>query len=247
MTQTQGYIHSFESFGTVDGPGIRYVVFLQGCLLKCKYCHNRDTWDKNNYQIIETPEETFNKIIKYKNFIKRGGVTLSGGEPLLQSDYCLELFKLLKNENIHTAVDTSGFVFNKKIEEVLNYTDLVLLDIKSIDREKYIYLTSQELPPTLNFLNFLKKIHKNTWIRHVVIPTITYNVEDLKNLAIFLLNYTDIIDRIELLPYHTMGKNKWEKLHIEYELENIEPLSLKELNDAKEIVREIYKIPNIII
>ncbi|HSQ98189.1 MAG TPA: pyruvate formate-lyase-activating protein [Rickettsiales bacterium] len=231
----KGYISAVETFGTVDGPGVRYVLFLQGCPLRCKYCHNRDMWNYTDFKKSETPQETVLDVLKYKNYIKNGGITLSGGEPLLQLDYCLELFKLLKSEGIHTALDTSGYVFNDKVKEILNYTDLVLLDIKSINPKVYKELTSVELENTLLFLDYLKEIGKKVWIRHVVVPTITFNEKDLEELAEYLTNYKDIIEKVELLPYHTMGIIKWEKLGEYYPLKNLSPLSKEELSVAKNI------------
>lgn len=233
-----GNISSIETFGTVDGPGVRYVIFLQGCNLCCKYCHNRDTWDAKNIKIQKTPQEIFDDIIKYKNFIRKGGVTISGGEPMLQPEFCLELFRLLKKHNFHTALDTSGFIFNEKTKEILNYTDLVLLDIKSINSNIYEKLTSGKLQTTLDFLNYLKSINKPVWIRHVIIPTITDNDDDLRALAKYLENYRDIIKNVELLPYHTMGVVKWENMGIKYPLDGIEPLSKERLNNAKSIFKE---------
>lgn len=233
-----GYISAVETFGTVDGPGVRYVIFLQGCVLQCKYCHNRDTWDSKNFKKVETPEETLANILKCKSFIKNGGVTLSGGEPLLQAEYCLELFKLLKKEGLHTALDTSGYVFDEKVKEVLQYTDLVLLDIKSINSKVYKELTCVDLKNTLVFLDYLKDIGKKVWIRHVVVPKVTYNEKDLNDLAKYLTNYKDIIEKVELLPYHTMGIIKWEKLNKEYPLKNVNPLTKEELDIAKNIFKK---------
>lgn len=235
---TLGYINSIETFGTVDGPGIRYIIFLQGCLLRCKYCHNRDSWEKEDFKKIETVEESFQNILKYKNYIKTGGVTLSGGEPLFQTQYCLELFKLLKNENIPTALDTSGFIFNDEVKKVLEYTDLVLLDIKSINPITYKELTCVDLDNTLKFLDYLKLKDKKVWIRHVIVPTITDNDIDLENLANFLFNYKSIVEKIELLPYHTMGIIKWEKLNKDYPLKGIESLSKERLDNAKNIFKK---------
>lgn len=235
---TVGYINNIETFGTVDGPGIRYVIFLQGCLLKCKYCHNRDTWENDRYRKSETPEETFQNILKYKNYIRNGGVTVSGGEPLIQAEYCLELFVMLKNNNIHTALDTSGAILNKRVKELLKYTDLVLLDIKSIDSKKYRELTCGNLSDTLLFLEYLKSIDKKVWIRHVIVPTITDDDADLEKLANFLTGYKNIIEKIELLPYHTMGVVKWENMGMEYPLKGIEPLSLERLNSARNIFKK---------
>lgn len=237
---TIGYINTIETFGTVDGPGVRYVLFLQGCGLQCKYCHNRDTWDTKAYKISKTHEEVYEDIKKYYNFIKKGGVTISGGEPLLQTEFCIDLFKLLKQDNIHTALDTAGVILNDKVKELLNYTDLVLLDIKSINPVRYKDLTGGNLDNTLKFLNYLKSINKKVWIRHVIVPTITDNDAELEQLAKFLVDYKDIIDKIELLPYHTMGIVKWEKLGKEYPLKDLKALSKERLLNAKNIFYKYF-------
>lgn len=237
---TIGYINTIETFGTVDGPGVRYVLFLQGCGLQCKYCHNRDTWDAKAYKISKTHEEVYEDIKKYYNFIKKGGVTISGGEPLLQTEFCIDLFKLLKQDNIHTALDSAGVILNDKVKELLNYTDLVLLDIKSINPVRYKDLTGGNLDDTLKFLNYLKSINKKVWIRHVIVPTITDNDTELEQLVKFLVDYKDIIDKIELLPYHTMGIVKWEKLGKEYPLKDLKALSKERLLNAKNIFYKYF-------
>ncbi|MFV0468702.1 MAG: pyruvate formate-lyase-activating protein, partial [Dysgonomonas sp.] len=165
----EGRIHSLESFGTKDGPGIRFVIFMQGCPLRCLYCHNPDTWSTNYPKITMSPEEVFEEIKKVKNFIKKGGITISGGEPLLQPDFILQLFKLCKEENLHTDIDTSGYVMNEKVKEVLAYTDLILLDIKHIEPHKYKILTGKALEPTLKFMEYLSQIEKKTWLRYVLV------------------------------------------------------------------------------
>ena len=219
-----GNIHSYESMGTVDGPGIRFVVFLQGCPLRCKFCHNPDTWDIKEKKIQESPEETLKKLKRYKNYFgKKGGVTVTGGEPLVQSEYVLELFKLCKQEGIHTALDTSGYIFNEKVKEVLKYTDLVLLDIKAIDKEIYRDLTRVELDNTLKFLNYLQEIKKSVWVRHVVVPTITDNDELLEETAKFISKFENV-EMVEILPYHTLGVFKYQELGLEYPLKDIEDL-----------------------
>jgi pyruvate formate lyase activating enzyme len=233
-----GYINSIETLGTVDGPGIRYIIFLQGCPLRCKYCHNRNTWEKENFTRTETVEQSFFNIIKYKSYIKNGGVTISGGEPLLQAEYCLGLFKLLKGEGIHTAIDTSGFIFNDEVKKVLEYTDLVLLDVKSIVPETYKELTSVPLDNTLKFLDYLKEINKKVWIRHVLVPTITDKDEDIDKLAKYLANYKGVIERVDLLPYSTIGVSKWDEMDLCYPLKGIKPLSKERLENAKEIFRK---------
>lgn len=238
-----GNIHSYESMGTVDGPGIRFVVFLQGCPLRCKYCHNPDTWNIGEKKIQESAEDTLKKIKRYKNYFgKKGGVTVTGGEPLVQSDYILELFKLCKQEGIHTALDTSGYIFNEKVKEILEYTDLVLLDIKALDKEIYKDLTRVELDNTLKFLNYLQEIKKVVWIRHVVVPNITDDNKLLEETAKFLSKF-DNIELVEILPYHTLGVFKYKELGIEYPLEGVEDLSY----ERKLEVMEIFKKYNLFV
>lgn len=237
-----GNIHSYESMGTVDGPGIRFVVFLQGCPLRCKYCHNPDTWNIGEKKIQESAEETLKKIKRYKNYFgKKGGVTVTGGEPLTQSDYVLELFKLCKKEGIHTALDTSGYIFNEKIKEVLEYTDLVLLDIKALDKEIYKELTSVGIDNTLRFFEYLKEIKKPTWIRHVVVPTITDDNELLEKIAQYIAKFNNV-EMVEILPYHTLGVFKYKELGIEYPLKNIEDLSYERKLEIMEIFKK-YNLP----
>lgn len=233
-----GNIHSFESLGTVDGPGIRFVVFLQGCPLRCKFCHNPDTWDVKEKKIEESAREVFLKAKKYKKYFgKKGGITVTGGEPLVQSEFVLELFKLCKEEGISTALDTSGYIFNEKVKEVLEYTDLVLLDIKCIDEKIYKELTGVELSNTLHFANYLKEIKKPTWIRHVVVPTITDDDALIKKTASFISTTLDNVELVEILPYHTLGTFKYKELGLKYPLEGVEELSLER---KKEII-DIFK------
>lgn len=237
--EIKGNIHSLESFGTVDGPGIRFVTFLQGCPLRCKFCHNPDTWDFSKKQKEYTPEELYNEMLKYKRFFgANGGVTVTGGEPLVQREFVKEYFKLCKQDNIHTTVDTSGYIFDEKVKEVLEYTDLVLLDIKCIDKNVYKDLTKVELENTLKFLDYLKAIKKDVWIRHVVVPTITDNNELLEKLADYLIPYKEIIKKVELLPYHTLGKFKYDELGMEYPLKDVEPLEKERLEEVKNIFIE---------
>ncbi|RUA08675.1 MAG: pyruvate formate lyase-activating protein, partial [Fusobacteria bacterium] len=188
-----GKIHSFESCGTVDGPGIRFIVFTQGCPLRCKYCHNPDTWKLEDAKYERDVEFTINEIKKYKPFFRNGGgLTITGGEPFLQMDYIEALFKRAKEEGIHTAVDTSGYIFNDRVKEVLKYVDLVLLDIKSMDPLLYKDLTGVELENTLKFARYLNKIDKPVWLRHVVVPGITDKKENLEKLSDFISNMTNI-------------------------------------------------------
>ena len=229
-------IHSFESFGTVDGPGIRYVIFLQGCHLKCKYCHNRDTWDMNG-GFYSSLDEIMNKIDNYKNYITpNGGVTVTGGEPLLQVHFLIDLFKRLKEKNIHTCIDTSGMVdITDDIKLLLSYTDLVLLDIKHIDPAKCKELVGFSNEKEINFAKYLSENGIDMWIRQVLIPGYTDDENDLKKLRNFI-NCLDTVKKVELLPYHDMGKYKWKKLGFNYELENIKAPTNDEIKKAKEIL-----------
>lgn len=230
-----GKIHSKESFGTVDGPGIRYVLFLQGCPLRCKFCHNPDTWEFGSGKFQETPEETVREIKKYRNFFRNGGgVTITGGDPLMQPDFIREVYKLCKKEGIHTALDTSGCLFNEKAKEVLEYVDLVLLDIKSIDPDVYKDLTKFDQEPTLKFAEYLKEKNIKTWIRHVIVPGITDNDENLAKLADYVKTLPNV-ELVELLPYHTLGEFKYDELNIEYPLKGVEALSKERLENAREI------------
>lgn len=234
-----GRIHSFESLGTVDGPGIRFVVFMQGCPLKCKYCHNRDTWDfagGTEYSV----DQVFDKIIRAKPFFhhsKNGGVTISGGEPLAQVEFVLELFQKLKENNIHTALDTAGsYKITPEIEMLLSYTDLVILDVKHIINEKCIELTGLSNENELNFAKYLSEKHIPVWIRQVLVPGITNDENDLIKLREFLDTLTNV-QKIEVLPYHDLGKFKWEELGLEYPLKDIPSPSQEEIDIAKKILR----------
>lgn len=222
-------IHSVETAGTLDGPGVRYVLFLSGCPLRCKYCHNPDTWSVN-LKKFKTADEVLGDILKYKAFFKysRGGVTASGGEPSLHQDFLIELFEKLKAEGINTAIDTCGYVhLTPTLEKLMMLTDLVLLDIKHLDPLFHQNLTGKSNDLVLGFLNYLKRINKPTWIRVVVLDSYTDNISYIKYLAKFLKKYS-IVKRVELLPYHDMGKKKWEALGLKYQLENAKPPS-KEL------------------
>lgn len=229
-------IHSIESFGTVDGPGIRFIIFLQGCHLRCKYCHNRDAWDINGGE-FKTLTEIYEKILRYKEYIcPDGGVTVSGGEPLLQYEFLIELFKKLKKENIHTCIDTSGMVsINNKIKELIDLTDLFLLDIKHIDPEKCKDLVGFSNEKELDFARYLSYNNKHMWIRQVLIPGITDEESDLKKLKEFLKTLKTV-DRVELLPYHSMGKYKWEKLGYKYELNEVPDATENDIEKAKKII-----------
>ncbi len=237
MEQIKGRIHSFESFGTVDGPGIRYVVFMQGCPLKCKFCHNRDTWEINAGEEYSV-KEVVDKILRAKPFIdeSNGGVTISGGEPLLQADFLIELFKKLKENNIHTAIDTAGsLALNNTIKELLKYTDLVLLDIKHIDEKKCIDLTGLSNKNELDLAKYLSSINKPMWIRQVLVPGITDDKFDLIKTREFI-NDLKTVEKVEVLPYHNLGKQKWIELGLEYPLENTPIPTREQVKQAEEIL-----------
>ena len=238
MENTEYYakVHSIESFGTVDGPGIRFVLFLQGCHLECKYCHNRDTWDING-GTYSSLDDIFKKIKKYKNYIMpNGGVTVTGGEPLLQVKFLIELFKKLKEENIHTCIDTSGIVsINENIKEVLKYTDLVLLDIKHIDPIKCKELVGKSNKLELEFAKYLSDNNIPMWIRQVLIPGYTDDENDLKKLKSFI-DSLKTVEKVEVLPYHKMGEYKWKSLGLEYPLKNVREPNESEIEKAKKIL-----------
>ena len=236
-----GRIHSFESFGTVDGPGIRYVIFLQGCPLRCKYCHNPDTWSFGGKEYdVET---VCAQALRYRNYFgEKGGVTVTGGEPLLQIDFVIELFKRLKAEGVHTCIDTSGYMFNpenaesvRKHEELLKVTDLFLLDIKHIDDACHTALTGKSNKNTLAFAKFLSERNKPVWIRHVLVPEHTDDDDALRTLRKFIDGLTNV-EKIEVLPYHTMGVVKYENLGYEYPLQGLESPTKERVKNAKEIL-----------
>lgn len=246
----KGYIHSIETFGTVDGPGIRLVVFMQGCPMRCKYCHNPDTWEIVNDHTKNTsldvtilePEDIINKYLRNKEFYASGGITVSGGEALLQIDFVKELFELAKKNDIHTCLDTSGICFNQNdsnsittYNELMSYTDLILLDVKHINNEKHKELTSHSNDNVLAFLQYLDKLNKPVWIRHVLVPQTTDNTTDLEQLGKALSKYK-CIKKIEVLPYHTLGKVKYENLGIEYPLIGIPEATKESANIAYEII-----------
>ncbi|WP_298646412.1 pyruvate formate-lyase-activating protein [uncultured Proteiniphilum sp.] len=232
-----GRIHSLESFGTVDGPGIRFVVFLQGCPLRCLYCHNPDTWDpKQTGKYLLSPEELLAEVLRYKSFIAKGGVTVTGGEPLLQPEFLLEFFSLCKENSIHTALDTSGAISSQAVYKVLDVVDLVLLDVKSIDADQHKKLTGVRIDNTLHCLNYLEEKNIPVWIRHVIVPGWTDDDLLLEKTADYLAPYR-CIEKVELLPYHNMGVRKYEQLGMEYRLENTPPLSKERLENARNIFR----------
>lgn len=233
-----GNIHSIETFGTVDGPGIRYIIFTQGCLLRCQFCHNADTWEIGTGKQMSV-SDIMNDLESYLPFIKAsgGGITVSGGEPLLQIPFLTTLFKECKKRGIHTTIDSSGgcysnaTVFQEQLKELLNYTDLVLLDLKHIDKQKHKKLTGLTNDHILAFARFLSERKIPVWIRHVLVPTITDDEQDLKNLGAFISSL-DNVEKIEVLPYHKLGVYKWEALGFEYPLNDIEPPNEEEVETA---------------
>jgi pyruvate formate lyase activating enzyme len=232
----KGNIHSIETMGLVDGPGIRVVVFFQGCALRCKFCHNPDTWACTGGEEY-TPEELVKKIERFKTYFASsgGGVTFSGGEPLRQPEFLLEVLKLCKNKGIHTCIDTSGYGFGD-YDEILKYTDLVLFDIKHYTREGYKNITLMEIDESLNFLEAMKRNNTKMWIRHVVVPGLTDEETHLRSLKEFI-NTIPNIEKVELLPYHMLGVNKYEGLGIKYPLEGIKAMD-KEL--TKKYQKDIF-------
>lgn len=237
-----GRIHSFESFGTVDGPGIRFVIFLQGCPLRCQYCHNPDTWGAGGTEY--TVEEVIDRALRYKNYFgDKGGVTVTGGEPLVQIDFVIELFKQLKEKGVHTCVDTSGITFNpdselsvEKHKKLLEVADLFLLDIKHIDDDACKKLTGQSNKNTLAFAKFLSEQQKPIWIRQVLVPEITDGEETLKATRAFIEGL-NTVEKIEVLPYHSMGEVKYQKLGMEYPLKGVESPSKESVVNARKILR----------
>lgn len=236
-----GKVHSIETFGAVDGPGIRFVIFLKGCAMRCKYCHNPDTWCN---QIGETysSEQLINKALKYKTYWKKdGGITVSGGDPLLQIDFLIELFTLAKKHNINTCIDTSGQPFqnNKeyldKLDRLLEVTDLFLLDIKEMNNEKHKWLTSKSNENILEFAKYLDSHNKKMWIRHVLVPTITDDEKDLIALKEFVQSLKNV-DKFEILPYHSFGVFKYKELNLPYELLDIKEPTDEEIKRAKTIL-----------
>lgn len=242
----KGYIHSTESFGTVDGPGIRFVVFMQGCPLRCLYCHNPDTWDKDKGREV-TADELLTEYNKNREFYKRGGITVTGGEPLLQLDFVTELFRKAKEQGIHTCLDTSGITFNKEngsvkegFDELIKYTDLVMLDIKHIDSEKHRALTGSKNKNVLDFAEYLSEKGISLWVRHVVVKGHTDEKDDLKRLGRYLA-HLKTLKALDVLPYHTMGVNKYKELGLSYPLEGVEALSQQEAVKAKSYIMEGYR------
>ncbi len=236
MINKNGNIHSIETFGTVDGPGIRFVVFMQGCPMRCLYCHNPDTWEYTDNKEMSAIE-ILKQYDGIKEFLKNGGITVTGGEPLVQIDFVIELFKAAKEKNIHTALDTSGILFDRsdKYNELIKYTDLVLLDIKHINNEEHIKLTRHSNKSVLDFAKFLSENNIPMWIRHVIVPSITDKEEYLKELGRFISTLKSV-KALDILPYHDMAKEKYKKLNIDYPLKSIAPATKEEAIKARDII-----------
>lgn len=239
MENLKGHIHSLESFGTVDGPGTRYVIFFQGCPMRCRYCHNPDTWKMNGGKEM-TADEILEKMEDVREFIRNGGITATGGEPLMQIDFLTELFRKAKEEHgFHTCLDTSGITFTKaavsKYDELMKYTDLVMLDIKHIDPQRHIWLTSQKIDNVLEFAKYLSDKGVTVWIRHVLVPGITLDDDYLYKLGRFIANIKTL-RALDVLPYHDMGKAKYKALGLDYPLEDTPIPSKEEAVRAREII-----------
>ena len=241
MSEIKGRIHSVESFGSADGPGVRYIVFLKGCNMRCQYCHNPDTWAKDGGELM-TPEEVLKKALRYKTYWKeKGGITVSGGEALLQIDFVTELFKLAKEKGVNTCLDTSGNPFTVeepffgKFNELMKYTDLFMLDIKHMDDAAHRKLTGQTNQNILEMAAYLSDHGKAMWIRHVLVPGITTEEDELYRLRSFL-DTLKTVERVEVLPYHTLGVFKWKELGIPYQLEGVDPPTKEQIDRAKEIL-----------
>lgn len=236
----KGAIHSIETFGSVDGPGVRYVIFLQGCTMRCAFCHNADTWAIKEGD--QTAEEVFNKAMRYQAYWKNGGgVTVSGGEPLLQMDFLIELFAMFKKAGVHTTLDTSGAPFQneaaylKRFDELLAVTDLVMLDIKHIDDQAHQKLTSRTNQNILALAKYLAEKNQPVWIRHVLVPGINSDEASLKKLRQFIDTLANV-ERVEVLPYHTFGAYKWEKLGYQYPLKDVDIPSASQIAIANDIL-----------
>lgn len=235
----KGAIHSLESMGTVDGPGMRFVTFLQGCPLRCLFCHNPDTWEigaPTKYSL--TPQELMKEVRKYKNFIKKtGGVTCTGGEPLLQAEFVAEYFRLAQLEGYHTCLDTSGFIFNDAVKQALQHTSLVMLDIKTLDDELHRSYVGIARKNNSKFMDYLEAQNIPTWIRHVVVPGYTDRDDRLQAVAEYVAQFK-CVERVEILPYHVMGAYKYTTMNLSYPLEGVEPLSAERATNAANIFRQ---------
>lgn len=239
--ETKGYIHSLESFGSVDGPGVRYLIFLSGCTMRCQFCHNPDTWERTA-GCVYTADELLSKALRFQEYWgEEGGITVSGGEPLLQMDFLIEFLQKAKAKGVHTTIDTSGSPFTRKepflgkFQELMKFTDLLLLDIKQMDEEKHRLLTGRTNQNILDMARYLSEMGKPVWIRHVLVPGRSDFDEDLQKLYAFIQTLHNV-ERVEVLPYHTLGAYKWKELGYEYPLEGVEPPSGERIQNANRIL-----------
>lgn len=229
-----GYVHSFQSLGTVDGPGVRSVVFLQGCNLRCACCHNPDTWEKGGKEY--SPREIAARVIRYKDYFgSDGGITVSGGEPLLQADFCKELFSILKEQGINTCLDTSGSILNDSVKALLQVTDRVLLDIKYTDNEKYLKYVGCSLDKVVEFLEYLNKKNVPTTVRQVIIPTLNDDKESVLKLKELTKKYS-VVDKIELLPFKKLCRTKYENMGIPFPLDHLPTPTKEQIDTLNEII-----------
>lgn len=239
-----GNIHSIETMGLVDGPGIRVVIFFQGCSIRCAFCHNPETWKLNSGTQISA-DELLKKVERFKIYFEKsnGGVTCSGGEPLMQPEFLIEFLKLCKSNNIHTAIDTAGFGIGM-YDEILKYTDLVILDIKNIDDNGYKSLTGKNISEFLNFVKAVNNSNSRIWLRHVMVPRITDSYECMDKLVSLIKEYIDLskVDKFEILPYHTLGLDKYRNLKIDYKLNGIKDM---DKNTALEFEKYVMQKLNI--
>lgn len=247
-----GYIHSIQTFGTVDGPGVRFVVFFQGCPMRCQYCHNPDTWEMTDGK-EKLVDEILEMFERNRAFYRTGGITATGGEPMMQMDFLLELFTKAKEMDVHTCLDTSGIFFQEawassedrvgdayeKLEKLMAVTDLVMLDIKHIQSSEHEKLTGHGNEKVLAFARYLNEIKKPVWIRHVVVPGITHEKTQLTQFGEFLKTLSNV-EKLEVLPYHSLGENKYEKMGIDYPLKGVQQLSKDEAVDAENIILKAW-------
>lgn len=235
----KGYVHSIQSLGTVDGPGVRSVVFLSGCPLRCIYCHNPDTWEQQADQLTEA-EELAQRLLRFYSFIKNGGVTFSGGEPLLQAEFVTEVAGILKKEGLHIAIDTCGIPATSAAARLIEVADLFLLDVKMTREDDYKRHTGGSLEATMNFLDCLEKVGKDVWIRHVVVPNVNDSKEDVMRLAELIKGYR-CIKKVELLPFKNLCLEKYRMLNIPFPLEGTQPMNLEALDMLESALMEALK------
>ena len=241
MNTIKGNIHSIESFGSVDGPGVRFLIFLKGCHLRCRYCHNADTWEEGSTD-QRTADELLEQAERYRSYWgSEGGITVSGGEPLLQLDFLIDLFTKAKERGIHTCIDTAGEPFSRdpdwfgRFQKLMQVTDILLMDIKHIDRKKHIGLTGKPNDNILDMFRYLSDIGKPIWIRYVLVPRLTDDEDDLRRTGAFISGLSNV-RKIDVLPYHAMGAYKWEKLGYRYTLTDTRSPSAEEADSALQLL-----------